>query len=57
MENASLCHRKQIDFSVQLWREMVESVQKVIATQGRRSLELRKRAEHRREEMKSRCEQ
>ncbi|XP_052018091.1 tripartite motif-containing protein 60-like [Apodemus sylvaticus] len=56
-EIATLCHRKQIDCYIKLWREMVEPVQKAITTQRGRSLELKKRAECIREEMRSQYEQ
>lgn len=56
-EDATLCHRKQIEYYIKLWREKVESVEKVLATQRKRSLELKKRAERRREEVTSEYEQ
>lgn len=57
MEVATLCHRKQIEYYVKLWREKVESVEKVLATHRKRSLELKKRADHRREELTSEYQQ
>jgi hypothetical protein len=57
VENAIVCHRKQIDCYIKLWREMVEPIQKAISTQRKGSLELRKRTECRRERVRSQYEQ
>lgn len=57
MEDATLSHRKQIEYYIKLWREKVESVEKVLATQRKRWLELKKRAERRREEVTSEYQQ
>ncbi|KAH0504880.1 Tripartite motif-containing protein 60 [Microtus ochrogaster] len=57
MEYATLCHRKQIEDYIKLWREKVESAEKVLATQRKRSLELKKRADRRREELTSEYQQ
>lgn len=57
MEDTTLCHRKQIEYYIKLWREKVESVEKVLATQRKRSLELKKRADRRREEVTSEYQQ
>ncbi|KAM7328551.1 hypothetical protein ACRRTK_012643 [Alexandromys fortis] len=57
MEVATLCHRKQTEYYVKLWREKVESVEKVLATQRKRWLELKKRADHGREELTSEYQQ
>ncbi|XP_041530128.1 tripartite motif-containing protein 60-like [Microtus oregoni] len=57
MEYATLCHRKQIEDYIKLWREKVESAEKVLATQRKRLLELKKRADRRREELTSAYQQ
>ncbi|KAL6092854.1 hypothetical protein STEG23_028609, partial [Scotinomys teguina] len=49
IENAYLCPRNE--YCVKLWREIVEPAEKILATQRRRSLELRKRTERRQEEL------
>ncbi|XP_057608878.1 tripartite motif-containing protein 60-like [Chionomys nivalis] len=57
MEDATLCHRKQTEYYIKLWRDKVESVEKVLVTQRKRSLELKKRADRRREEVTSEYQQ
>ncbi|XP_036065335.1 E3 ubiquitin-protein ligase TRIM7-like [Onychomys torridus] len=51
IEDAARCPREYIEWYVKLWREKVEPAEKILATQRRRSLELKKWAERRREEL------
>ncbi|EGV92633.1 tripartite motif-containing protein 60 [Cricetulus griseus] len=57
IEDAALCTREQIEFYIKMWREKVEPAEKAIATQRRRSLELKRRVHLRREEVMSEYQQ
>ncbi|XP_051025770.1 tripartite motif-containing protein 60-like [Acomys russatus] len=53
LENANLCHWKQIECYINLWKEKGESIEKAIATQRRTLLELKKRSAYKREVIQS----
>ncbi|XP_003479377.1 tripartite motif-containing protein 60-like [Cavia porcellus] len=57
IEKAADYHRKQLARHIELWKEKVEQIDKVIAMQTGKSEELKKKVEHRREEIKSEFEQ
>ncbi|XP_005373646.1 PREDICTED: tripartite motif-containing protein 60 [Chinchilla lanigera] len=57
IEKAAVYHRERLEREIELWQERVEQVEKVITMQTGKSVELKKRVEHRREEIKSEFEQ
>ncbi|XP_008562816.1 PREDICTED: tripartite motif-containing protein 60-like [Galeopterus variegatus] len=57
IEKAAPYHRKKLEHNIKLWKERVEQVEKVITMQTRKSMELKKKVKHRREEVKSEFEQ
>ncbi|XP_004433637.1 PREDICTED: tripartite motif-containing protein 60-like [Ceratotherium simum simum] len=57
IEKAAPYHRKRLECCIEPWKERVEQVEKVITMQTRKSLELKKKVEYRREEIKSEFEQ
>uniref|UniRef100_A0A8C4MVC4 Tripartite motif containing 61 n=1 Tax=Equus asinus asinus TaxID=83772 RepID=A0A8C4MVC4_EQUAS len=52
IEKAAAYHRKRLEHYIEPWKERVERVEKVITMQTRKSLELKKKVEYRREEIK-----
>ncbi|XP_045305339.1 tripartite motif-containing protein 60-like [Leopardus geoffroyi] len=57
IEKAAPHHRKRLENCIEPWKERIEQVEKVIMMQTRKSLELKKKVEYRREEIKSEFEQ
>ncbi|XP_066217023.1 tripartite motif-containing protein 60-like [Saccopteryx leptura] len=57
IEKAAPYHRERLEYYIEPWKERVEQVEKVISMQTRKSLELKKKVECRREEIKSEFEQ
>ncbi|XP_047405596.1 tripartite motif-containing protein 60-like [Sciurus carolinensis] len=57
IEKAALYHRKKLEYYIDPWKERVEQIEKLISMQSRKSLEVKKKVEHRREEVKSEFEQ
>ncbi|XP_016053295.1 PREDICTED: tripartite motif-containing protein 60-like [Miniopterus natalensis] len=57
IERAAPYHRERLEYCIEPWKERVEQVEKVITMQTRKSLELKKKVEYRREEIKSEFEQ
>ncbi|XP_035967993.1 tripartite motif-containing protein 60-like [Halichoerus grypus] len=57
IEKAAAYHRKRLHNCIEPWKERVEQVEKVITMQSRKSLELKKKIQCRREEIKSEFEQ
>ncbi|EHA97591.1 Tripartite motif-containing protein 60 [Heterocephalus glaber] len=57
IEKATVYHRKQLEQHSELWKERVEQIEKVITMQAGKSVELKKKVEHRKEEIKSEFEQ
>lgn len=57
IEKAAPYHRERLEFCIEPWKERMEQVEKVITMQTRKSLELKKKVECRREEIRSEFEQ
>ncbi|XP_008063873.2 tripartite motif-containing protein 60 [Carlito syrichta] len=57
IKKAAPYHRKKLEHCNAPWKERVELIEKVITMQTRKSLELKKKVKHRREEIKSEFEQ
>ncbi|XP_069349605.1 tripartite motif-containing protein 60-like [Eulemur rufifrons] len=57
IEKATPFHRKNLECYIASWKESVELFEKVLTMQTRKSLELKKKVKHRREEIKSEFEQ
>lgn len=57
IEKAARYHRERLEYCVEPWKERVEQVEKVITMQTRKSGELKKKVEYRREEIRSEFEQ
>ncbi|KAB1282828.1 Tripartite motif-containing protein 60 [Camelus dromedarius] len=57
IEKAAPYHRKRLERCTELWKERMEQAEKVITMQTRKSLELKKKVEYRREEIKAEFEQ
>lgn len=57
IEKAARYHRERLQYCIEPWKERVEQVEKVITMQTRKSGELKKKVEYRREEIRSEFEQ
>lgn len=57
IEKAAPYHRERLEVCIEPWKERMEQVEKVITMQSRKSLELEKKVERRREEIRSEFEQ
>ncbi|KAF6097892.1 hypothetical protein HJG60_019538 [Phyllostomus discolor] len=57
IEKAAPYHRQRLGYCLEPWKDRVEQIEKVITMQTRKSLELKKKVENRREEIRSEFEQ
>nr|XP_027777217.1 tripartite motif-containing protein 60-like [Marmota flaviventris] len=57
VRKAALYHREKLECYIDPWKERVEQIEKTISMQSRKSLEVKKKVERRREELKSEFEQ